>query len=96
MNRIKQLIRILDVFYIGIFLIFVASKYKLPSGIKIQLIVVGIGIILYNGFNFYIELQKEKLINKNKNREIHLSDLTMKEDILRKTLNENYKLKLIY
>lgn len=50
--RLIQIIRLIDVFYIGVFLIFVAVKFPLPTSIKIQLIILGIATILYNGYEF--------------------------------------------
>ncbi len=50
--RFIQIIRLIDVFYIGIFLIYVATKFSLPTPIKIQLIILGVATILYNGYQF--------------------------------------------
>ncbi len=96
MNRIKQIIRIIDVFYIGLLLIWVAVRFSMPQIVKVQLIITGIATILYNGYNFYIEFQKEQLLQKNKNRIIQLADLTVGEQNLRTKLKQNYNLKLTY
>jgi len=52
-----QFIRLIDVFYIGIFLIYVALKFSLPGPIKTQLIILGIATILYNGYRFIRSFQ---------------------------------------
>jgi len=67
MNHEKsQITRLLDVFLLGPFIIWYAIYYeytskneKVPSYIKIILIVIGIATILYNGYNYlshYIDL----------------------------------------
>ncbi len=50
--NVIQIIRLIDVFYIGIFLIYVALRFPLPGMIKTQLIILGISTILYNGYKF--------------------------------------------
>ena len=50
--KLVQIIRLIDVFYIGGFLIYVAVKFPLPTGIKGQLIMLGVATILYNGYQF--------------------------------------------
>ncbi len=58
--RLIQIIRLIDVFYVGIFLIFVAINYALPRSIKIQLIILGIATILYNGYHFIKSYQNSE------------------------------------
>jgi len=50
--NIVQIIRLIDVFYIGIFLIYVGFRFSLPSMVKAQLIILGVSTILYNGYEF--------------------------------------------
>jgi len=50
--KLVQIIRLIDVFYIGIFLIYVALKFTLPPAIKFQLIMLGTATILYNAYRF--------------------------------------------
>ena len=47
-----QLVRLADVFLIGPFLIYAGTRKELPKNIQIGLIGVGIGTILYNGYNY--------------------------------------------
>ncbi len=49
-----QQIRLIDVFFIGPFLIYVAAKQNLPVYTKGTLILIGVLTILYN-FNNYLK-----------------------------------------
>ena len=52
-----QYVRILDVLYIGPFMIYAAGKTKLSKADRATLIGLGIATIIYNGYN-YIKQQK--------------------------------------
>ena len=91
---ITQIVRLIDVFYVGALLIFVGSKFEMPMVIRIQLIIIGIATILYNGFRFLN--QQKRWIEKNQNPDtiIHLPELYVERSKLENYLNDNYNLKL--
>ncbi len=94
--NLKQVIRLIDVFYIGVILIWIAFRFDLPVAVKVQLVILGGATIIYNGYNWVKERQKENLIKRNEHRIVHLPDLNVQEGSLRKILNENYNIKLTY
>ncbi len=53
MKNLTQIIRVSDVVLIGPFLIVVGGLFPtLPMSVRVTLIILGILIILYNGYNF--------------------------------------------
>ncbi len=52
MNKKSQLVRLIDVFYIGPFLIFLSNKNTLSQNNKRILLITGILTIIYNGRNY--------------------------------------------
>lgn len=54
----SQLVRLIDVFFIGPFLIYVAMKADLGKVTKFVLLIIGIATIIYNGSN-YIQNMKQ-------------------------------------
>lgn len=48
----RQIVRVLDVFLLGPFLIYVASLKTLPKHIRVILLLIGILTIIYNGKNY--------------------------------------------
>ena len=52
MNEKSQLVRLIDVFYIGPFLIFLSNKNTLSENNKRILLITGILTIIYNGRNY--------------------------------------------
>ena len=91
-----QVIRLIDVFYIGVILIWIAVRFDLPALVKVQLIIIGVATILYNAYNYIEEYKIDKRIEKNKYRMVHVSDLNVQEHTLRRKLKENYDIKLTY
>lgn len=47
-----QIVRLADVFLIGPFLIYAGTKKHLAKSIRLGLIGIGVGTILYNGYNY--------------------------------------------
>jgi len=52
MDTNVQLVRLADVFLIGPFLIYAGTRKELLQNIRFGLIAVGIGTIVYNGYNY--------------------------------------------
>lgn len=52
MDSNVQLVRLADVFLIGPFIIYAGTRKELPQNIRFGLIAVGIGTIVYNGYNY--------------------------------------------
>ena len=54
-----QYIRLIDVFAIAPFLVYVGTDKALPAGIRYGLIGIGIATFLYNGYNYLQEAKHE-------------------------------------
>jgi len=54
-----QSVRLYDVFFIGPFLLYAANKKNLSKVDRATLIGIGIGTILYNGYNYIKKKQNE-------------------------------------
>jgi len=48
----KQVVRVIDVFVLGPFLIYVSTIKSLPKHIRVMLLLIGILTIIYNGNNY--------------------------------------------
>jgi hypothetical protein len=51
-NMNVQHVRLLDVFVIAPFLMYAGSRKELPNNIRLGLWAVGIGTLVYNGYNY--------------------------------------------
>jgi len=51
-NMNVQQVRLLDVFVIAPFLMYAGSRKELPKNIRLGLWAVGIGTLVYNGYNY--------------------------------------------
>lgn len=56
-----QTVRLLDVFVVTPFLLYVGTRKELPKHLRIGVVALGVATFLYNGKNYLDALQDKKL-----------------------------------
>ncbi len=56
----SQAIRLVDVFFIAPYLIYVSTKSKITELDKYLLLGLGVATLVYNGFNYYENIKDKK------------------------------------
>lgn len=54
----SQWVRVIDILFIGPFLIYVSSYKRLPKFVRVVLFIIGVATIVYNGNNYIKNLNQ--------------------------------------